>query len=274
MDNRAIGVFDSGLGGLTAMKELMKLLPQESLVYFGDTGRVPYGTKSNETIIRYTQGDIRFLTSFDLKMIIIACGTASTIALPTVRKTCSVPLSGVAEPAVRAAARATRNGKIGVIGTPGTIRSGAYERLLKEQNKEFCIVSRSCPLFVPLAEEGWTDNEVAYLTAKEYLQPIREAGVDTLIMGCTHYPLLERTIARVMGENVTLINSGAEAAREAAEWLKRENMLADETKSGSYRFFSSDCIDGFVQLGSRFLERPIDGRVQRIDIETYTPGSE
>lgn len=274
MDNRAIGVFDSGLGGLTAMKELMKLLPQESIIYFGDTGRVPYGTKSNETIIRYTQGDINFLTTFDLKAIIIACGTASTIALPTVRKTCPVPLSGVAAPAVRAAARATRNGKIGVIGTPGTIQSGAYELLLKKENSEFFTISRACALFVPLAEAGWTDNEVAYLTAREYLQPIREAGVDTLIMGCTHYPLLERTIARVMGDDVTLINPGAETAREAAEQLKKQNMLAEGQQRGQYRFFSSDCIDSFVQLGSQFLEQPIDGQVQRIDIEKYTPGTE
>lgn len=274
MDNRAIGVFDSGLGGLTAMKELMKLLPQESIVYFGDTGRVPYGTKSNETIIRYTQGDINFLTGFDLKEIIIACGTASTIALPVVQHQCPVPLSGVALPAVRAAAKATQNGRIGVIGTPGTIQSGAYERLLKEQNREFYIISRPCALFVPLAEAGWTDNEVAYLTAKEYLQPIKDAEVDTLIMGCTHYPLLERTIARVMGEKVTLINSGAETARETAEQMKQRNMLADSTRKGTYQFFSSDCIDSFVQLGSRFLECPIDGRVQRIDIEKYTPASE
>lgn len=271
MDNRAIGVFDSGLGGLTAMKELMCLLPKESIVYFGDTGRVPYGTKSNETIIKYTQGDINFLTSFDLKTIIIACGTASTIALPTVRKTCPVPLLGVATPAVRAAARATKNGRIGIIGTPGTIQSGAYERLLKKQNSDFFTISRPCALFVPMVEAGWTDNEVAYLTAKEYLQPIKDADVDTLIMGCTHYPHLKRTIARVMGDGVALIDPGAETAREAAEHLKEHDMLADGTNREQYRFFSSDCVEDFVQLGSRFLERPIDGQVERIDIEKYTP---
>ena len=270
MDNRAIGVFDSGFGGLTAVKELMRLLPKESIVYFGDTGRVPYGTKSNETIIRYTQDDIRFLTTFDLKAIIIACGTASTIALPVVRKSCPVPLVGVAAPAVRAAVRATKNGRIGIIGTPGTIQSGAYELLIKKQDSTIFTVSRSCPLFVPLAENGWTDNEVAYLTAKEYLQPMKDAGVDTLIMGCTHYPLLVRTIARVMGDGVTLINPGAETAREAAEHLRKNDMLADGTSREQYRFFSSDCVDSFVQLGSRFLERPIDGQVHRIDIEQYS----
>lgn len=271
MDNRAIGVFDSGLGGLTAVKELMRLLPEESVVYFGDTGRVPYGTKSNETIIRYTMGDIRFLNTFDLKTIIIACGTASTIALPVVRDKCPVPLTGVAAPAARAAVRATKSGRIGIIGTPGTIQSGAYEALIRDLRADSFTISQACPLFVPMAEEGWTDNEVAYLTAQEYLRPVKEAGVDTLIMGCTHYPLLARTIARVMGEDVTLINPGKEAAREVKEQLAKQNMLAEGRNEEQYRFFSSDCVDNFVTLGSRFLERPIAGHVQRIDIEQYTP---
>ncbi len=274
MDNRAIGVFDSGLGGLTAVKELMRLLPEESIVYFGDTGRVPYGTKSNETIIRYTMGDIRFLNTFDLKAIIIACGTASAIALPAVRGKCSVPLVGVAAPAARAAVRATKNKKIGIIGTPGTIRSGAYETLIHKQDASIATISQACALFVPLVEAGWTENEVARLTAQQYLQPMIEAGVDTLIMGCTHYPLLVRTIARVMGDRVTLIDPGAETAREVKDSLQKNDMLSAGAEKEQYRFFSSDCVDGFTELGSRFLERPIAGHVQRIDIDQYTPKEE
>ena len=271
MDNRAIGVFDSGLGGLTAVKELMRLLPGESIVYFGDTGRVPYGTKSNETIIRYTLGDIHFLNTFDLKEIIIACGTASAIALPAVRDKSPVPLTGVTASAARAAVCTTKNGRIGIIGTPGTIRSGAYEALIREQDDSLFTVSQPCPLFVQLAESGWTDNEVAYLAAQEYLRPVKEAGVDTLILGCTHYPLLARTIARVMGDGVRLINPGAETAREMKRRLTERDMLSRETQEEQYRFFVSDCVDGFTGLGSRFLERPIAGSVRRIDIESYTP---
>lgn len=271
MDNRAIGVFDSGLGGLTAVKELMRLMPGESIVYFGDTGRVPYGTKSNETIIKYTLGDLQFLNTFDLKEIIIACGTASAIALPAVRDKCPVPLTGVTASAARAAVRATETGRIGIIGTPGTIRSGAYEALIREQDAGLFTVSQPCPLFVQLVESGWTDNEVAYLAAQEYLRPVKEAGVDTLILGCTHYPLLARTIARVMGDGVRLIDPGAETARELRQRLTERDMLSEETAEEQYRFFASDCVDGFAELGSRFLERPIAGSVRRIDIESYSP---
>ncbi|MBQ3226618.1 MAG: glutamate racemase [Clostridia bacterium] len=271
MDKRAIGVFDSGLGGLTAVKELMRLLPSESIVYFGDTGRVPYGTKSNETILRYTKGDIEFLKTFDLKAIIVACGTASTIALPQLDGFCEVPMFGVSAPAARAAKNATKNGKIGVIGTPGTIASGGYEKLLLGLDPKLETVSAACPLFVPLAEEGWQDHEIAYLAAKEYLAPICAAGVDTLILGCTHYPLLSGVIRKVMGDSVTLINPGAEAAKELRDWLGYQGLLADEGKDGEVRFFASDCVDSFVTLGSRFLERPLTGCVERVDIEKYTP---
>lgn len=271
MDKRAIGVFDSGLGGLTAVKELMQILPEESIVYFGDTGRVPYGTKSEETIVKYTMGDIEFLRTFELKAIIIACGTASTIALDKVKDKYDVPIIGVAEAACRRATEKTKNKRIGIIGTPGTIKSGMYERFIKAIDNDIFTVSTACPLFVPLVEEGWTDNEISRMTAKEYLEPIKVAGVDTLILGCTHYPLLEKTIAEFMGDDVTLINPGAETAREVKNWLGDKDMLADAAEDEQYRFFSSDSVESFTLLGSRFLEREIDGKVQRVDIEQYTP---
>ena len=272
LDKRAIGVFDSGLGGLTAVKELMRILPEESIVYFGDTGRVPYGTKSEDTIVKYTMGDIEFLRTFDLKAIIIACGTASTIALSKVKDKYDVPIIGVVEAACRAATTKTKNKKIGIIGTPGTIKSGMYERFIKAIDGDIFTVSAACPLFVPLVEEGWTDNEVSRMTAKEYLEPIKAAGVDTLILGCTHYPLLEKTIAEFMGDDVTLINPGAETAREVKKWLGDKDMLSDSAEDEQYRFFSSDSVESFTCLGSRFLERKIDGKVQRVDIEQYTRG--
>lgn len=272
LDKRAIGVFDSGLGGLTAVKELMQILPEEAIVYFGDTGRVPYGTKSEETIIKYTMGDIEFLKTFDLKAIIIACGTASTIALPKVKDKYDVPIIGVAEAACRAATEKTKNKKIGIIGTPGTIKSGMYEKIIKEKDADIFTVSAACPLFVPLVEEGWTDNDVAEITVKKYLEPIKTEGVDTLILGCTHYPLLEKTIADFMGNDVILINPGAETAREVKKWLDDKDMISDSAQQEQYRFFSSDSVESFTRLGSRFLERKIDGKVQRVDIEKYTHG--
>lgn len=269
MSSSYIGVFDSGLGGLTAVKELMHLLPNEPIVYFGDTGRVPYGTKSNETIVKYTKSDIRFLSTFDLKMVIVACGTASTIALPHVQENLSVPIVGVADAAAKAAAQATKNKKVGIIGTNGSIRSGAYEKLIRAEDEAIETISVACPLFVPLVETGHLTGEIARLAAEEYLTGIKKAGVDTLILGCTHYPLLKDTIQSVMGEKVTLIDPGKATAGYAKEYLKEKNLLCEETPKEQYRFFVSDCPDDFLELGSRFLEKPIPGGVERIDIEKY-----
>lgn len=269
MSSKYIGIFDSGLGGLTAVKELMHILPDEPIVYFGDTGRVPYGSKSNDTIIKYTKSDIRFLNTFDLKLIIIACGTASTIALPTVEGMLEIPIFGVVGAAAKAAAAATKNKRVGIIGTAGSIRSGAYERLIAEIDETIFTASAPCPLFVPLVENGFTTGEIAHLAAVHYLSEIKEADVDTLILGCTHYPLLAETIRDVMGKGVTLIDPGRVTAGFVKDYLEENGLLCKEKIDRQYRFFVSDCPDDFAELGSRFLRQEIPGGVEKIDIERY-----
>ena len=270
MDNRRIGLFDSGLGGLTVMKELMELLPEESIVYFGDTGRIPYGSKSVETVIKYTKSDIKFLQTFELKTIIAACGTASAIALPVLDGQYDIPVVGVLGAAARAAVKATKNGHIGVIGTAGTVRSDAYRRVMEQIEPEIQTVSVACPLFVPLVENGFAEKEAARLIAEEYLEPIRKSGADTLILGCTHYPLLKKVISSIMGDKVTLINPGFAAAREIKAELTAKDMLATETPDDQYRFYVSDDPAEFTRLGSVFLEKSINGMIGRVDIEQYT----
>ena len=267
MSKKFIGVFDSGLGGLTCVKELMDIMPDEPIVYFGDTGRVPYGSKSNETIIKYVKSDINFLKTFDLKMIVVACGTASAIALPEIRHEISLPVFGVVDAAANEAVKVTKNNKIGIIGTAGSIRSGAYEKEIKEKNPDIKIFASACPLFVPLVEEGHTKGQVARLVAEEYLKDIKAAGVDTLILGCTHYPLLKDTIASVMGKNVTLIDPGKVTASCVRDYLD-ENGLRSADK-GEYKFFVSDYPDGFARLATEFLQREIDKKIEKIDIEKY-----
>ncbi len=269
MSSKYIGIFDSGLGGLTAVKELMHLLPHEPIVYFGDTGRVPYGSKSNETIIKYTKSDIRFLNTFDLKLIIVACGTASTIALPEVAGTLDIPIFGVVDAAVKAAVAATKNKRIGIIGTAGSIRSGAYAKKIKEADSGIYTISNPCPMFVPLVENGFTEGEVARLVAKEYLAPMKETGVDTLILGCTHYPLLADTIRDIMGNNVTLIDPGKVTAGFVKGYLEEQGLLCGMSVEDQYRFFVSDYPDDFATLGARFLQQEIPGGVEKIDIERY-----
>lgn len=267
MSQKFIGVFDSGLGGLTCAKELMDIMPDEPIVYFGDTGRVPYGSKSNETIIKYVRSDIKFLHTFDLKMIVIACGTASAIALPAIRDEQTVPVFGVVDAAAREAVKMTKNKKIGIIGTAGSIRSGAYEEKIKNLNPEIKTYARACPLFVPLVEEGHTKGEIARLVAEEYLTELKEAGVDTLILGCTHYPLLKETIGNVMGDNVTLIDPGKVTAGYVKNYLEENNLRAE--KRGEYKFFVSDYPDGFLRLAEDFLMRKIESSIEKIDIEKY-----
>ncbi len=269
MDNRPIGVFDSGLGGLTAVKELMRQLPDESIVYFGDTGRVPYGTRSNETIVKYVKQDIRFLLNFDIKIIIIACGTASAVALQQVQSQFSIPIIGVVQPSVQRAVKATQNKKIAIIGTPGTINSNAYAKKIAEIDPEIKTFSTPCPMFVPLVENGYIDDQVATLVAEEYLKPLREEGVDTLIMGCTHYPLLRKTIAETMGEGVRLIDPGAETAKHVKQILQHTHQLSDNRQQAHYQYYVSDSVEGFSRLGSMFLEKEINDSVEKIDIEKY-----
>lgn len=268
MDNRAIGIFDSGLGGLTCVKKVMEIMPGEDIIYFGDTGRVPYGTKSPQTLVKYVRQDINFLESFDIKLIIIACGTASSAALPQIQGETPTEIIGVLEPACQAAVRLTQNGKIGVIGTGGTISSGKYLQTIKRISPNAQVFSRACPMFVPLVENGYTEGEVTRLIAEEYLTEIREWGADTLIMGCTHYPLLRREIQRIMGGDVKLVDAGAETAVAAQSQLAGRGLLCGRER-GTAQYFVSDTVDGFAELGSVFLDKQIEGSVHKIDIEKY-----
>lgn len=268
MDNRAIGIFDSGLGGLTCVKTVTEIMPNEDIIYFGDTGRVPYGTKSADTLVKYVKQDISFLESFNIKFIIIACGTASCAVLPNIQNEISTDIIGVLEPTCKKAVSLTKNRKIGVIGTQSTITSGNYAKIIKELMPNSEIISRACPMFVPMVENGYTSGEIARIMVEEYLAPIKEKGVDTLILGCTHYPHLADEIQEYMGSDVTLINSGAEAAAEAKSRLMSQDALSDK-RTGTVKYYVSDSVDGFEKLAGMFLDKHIDGSVEKIDIDKY-----
>jgi len=253
MSDKPIGIFDSGIGGLTVLRELVKVLPEENTVYLGDTARVPYGTKSAETVIRYSLEIAEFLTAFDIKALVVACNTASAYALDPLRKKLSVPVIGVIEPGARMAASETKNKRIGVIGTEGTIKSNAYPDAIKAVSPEATVFARACPLFVPLAEEGWTDNAPALLTAGIYLDEMKENGVDVLLLGCTHYPLLKNTISAVMGKSVSLIDSGCAVSIEVKRILLQEGTLRKNAPAPRRRFFVTDSPERFASIGRRFL---------------------
>jgi glutamate racemase len=255
---KPIGIFDSGIGGLTVAKEIMNLLPHENIVYFGDTARVPYGSKSKETITRFAKEGVSFLMKQDVKMIVIACNTVSATCLEELQEMLPVPVVGVIEPGARAAVKATRNGRVGVIGTERTVKSGAYEKAIQTLNGTIKIFSKACPLFVPLVEEGWLENEVAYHTAKIYLDPLQKEGIDTLVLGCTHYPLLKPTLKKVVGDGVILVDSALETAREVAGILFEKCLNREKKDAPSYQFFVSDDPDRFVKVGETFLKRTID----------------
>lgn len=271
MDNRPIGVFDSGLGGLTVVKELLAKLPGEDIVYFGDTARIPYGTRSHEIVTKYSAQCIRFLQTKGIKMVVIACNTASSAGLPALTQMFELPILGVVEPGADQAVEATQNGRIGVIGTLGTIRSQAYRSAILSRDPHIAVFEEACPLFVPLVEEGWSDTEIALKTAMRYLEPLIKAEVDTLVLGCTHYPLLTETIARVMGPHVQLINPASGTAQQVKELLIRTGATRDENQEDrvptSYlNFFVSDIGQKFQTIGSRFLNQDI-GTAERVDIE-------
>jgi glutamate racemase len=268
MDNRPIGVFDSGLGGLTVLNEIMELSPTESVVYFGDSGRAPYGTKSKETVIKYTFQDINFLLNQDIKMIVIACNTASACSLQVVKNNYDIPIIEVVEPGAATAVRETRNKRIGIIGTSATINSGVYEKAVNKIDDSIEIFSRACPLFVPLVEEGWWDNDIAHRIAEEYLATFRERGIDTLVLGCTHYPLLQDTISRVMGEKVKLVSSALEVAKVVKNITIENNICRDEMVKPVYRYYTSDSVGKFESLGSSILSRGIRS-AEKVDIEKY-----
>ena len=270
MDKRPIGVFDSGMGGLTAVRQLQSILPGEDIVYFGDTGRVPYGNRSPEIIRQYAEQDIHFLLSQDVKFILAACGTVSSTLPKSYTEALAVPYVGVVGAAVAAACAATRNGRIGVIATPATIRSRSYETRIRELLPDACIFTRSCPMFVPLVENGYVqpDNPITTAIAHEYLDEIRAEEVDTLILGCTHYPLIAPIIGRVMGPDVTLIDSGREAALKTRDMLSRLDLLSDGGQ-GATRYFMSDSPESFSAAVRLFIGPKGEGTASQIAIEQY-----
>ena len=266
MDIRPIGIFDSGLGGLTVMREMMARLPFENMVYFGDTARIPYGTRSPEIVTKYSMQCVRFLLTQNVKMVVVACNTASSASLEPLRDSFEIPIVGVVKPGAKMAVSATTNKRVGIIGTDATIRSKAYKSAIVAIDKNVEVFDSACPLFVPLVEQGWCDNEIAYLTAVEYLYKLRHEFVDTLVLGCTHYPLLTNVIGKVMGKEVTLVNPAIGAALRVERMLKEKNMSNFEKQEPSYRFFVSDFGQRFRQIGSICLGRDIP-YAERVDIE-------
>lgn len=266
---KPIGIFDSGIGGLTVAKEIMNLLPYENLIYLGDTARVPYGSKSKKTITQFTREGVNFLLSKDVKMIVIACNTVSATCLEELQNTTKVPIVGVIKPGARAATKATKSGIVGVIGTDRTIKSKAYEKAIWQINEKIEIHSRSCPLFVPLAEEGWLDNEAAFFTAKTYLEPLIQKNIDTLVLACTHYPLLKPTLQKVVGKKITLVDTGYETAEEVKKILEQENIKNITETPAYYHYYVTDNPLKFAQIGGDFLKKPIDP-IDLVDLEQYS----
>lgn len=253
MPERAIGVFDSGVGGLTVLRELRRQLPSEDLVYLGDTARVPYGTKSAPTIRRYADEAARFLIEQQVKLIVVACNTASAVALEQLEETYRVPVVGVIVPGARRALEISRSGRIGVIGTEGTVRSGAYERAILSGNPTVSVFAAACPLFVPLAEEGWAEHAIAHMVAEEYIRPLLAHDIDTLVLGCTHYPLLKRTLQKIVGPGVILIDSAEETAKTVAAQLQQQELSCLTPSSAAPRYFVTDIPDRFKRVGGAFL---------------------
>lgn len=256
MDQRAIGVFDSGVGGLTVVRELRKELPEEDIVYFGDLARLPYGSKSRESIILYARQIIRFLIEQDVKMVVIACGTASANALTAVRDEFDLPILGVVKPGARAAIAASKSGRIGIIGTEATVRSGEYPRLIEDMAPRAQVFCQACPLFVPLAESGNLSDKMAPIIVNSYLEPLKQQGIDTLVLGCTHYPLLAELIGEEMGPDVALVNPSAAVAGETRRFLETYDILAFRPE-GSCRFYVTDKTEHFEDLAARILEVPM-----------------
>ncbi|HEU4366320.1 MAG TPA: glutamate racemase [Candidatus Krumholzibacteria bacterium] len=264
MSQQPIGVFDSGIGGLTVLRELLARLPGESFVYFGDTARVPYGTKSAETVQRFSRENVHLLLDRNVKMVVVACNTASSHALPMLESEFAVPIVGVIEPGVRAAVEATRDGRIGVIGTAATVRSNAYPSKIQAKLPDAVVISQACPLFVPLVEEGWIDGPLTRMVAREYLAVYDGTGIDTLVLGCTHYPLLKGVIGEAVGKDVVLVDSAVETAREV-EGVLRERGIAG-SGGGDFHIILSDTSPAFEGLATRCLGRIVP------DIELVSVG--
>ncbi|MFA5523478.1 MAG: glutamate racemase [Tissierellales bacterium] len=266
MDNRPIGIFDSGIGGLTVLKEIAEQLPFEDIIYFGDTARIPYGTKSKETVIKYSLQCARFLLSKNVKAIVIACNTASALAYEETFKAINVPVLGVIQPGANATTSITKNNKIGVIGTSATINSEAYQSAIRKLNKSSEVIGVACPLFVQIVEDGWEDTDVAQITAEKYLMELKEHKVDTLVLGCTHYPILRYTLSKVMGEKVSLVNPAFETAKEIKNLLKQNNLLSDRKEKPVYNYYVSDDPEKFRRIGGNIMNRNIVN-IEKVDIE-------
>lgn len=266
-----IGVFDSGVGGLTVVREIMRQIPNERIVYFGDTARVPYGSKSKDTVTRYSRQIVRFLQSHQIKTIVVACNTASAYALDEIEKEADIPMIGVVKPGARTAVQVTKNGKIGVIGTEATIGSKLYNQYIKQLKDEVEIFGKACPLFVPLVEEGLWQDPVTDEIATRYLTELIDIGIDTLILGCTHYPLIRSTLGKIMGEKVTLVNPAYETARELKEMLEERNLLNDKRPAlgeNQYRFYVSDMADKFKSFANSIIKYGILS-AKSVNIEEY-----
>ena len=269
LSNAPIGVFDSGVGGLTVAREIMRQIPNEKIVYFGDTARVPYGSKSKETVTKYSKQIVRFLKEQHVKAIVAACNTASAYALDEIERELDIPIIGVVKPGAKAAVETTRNGKIGVIGTEGTIGSHIYSTYINEMSQDIKVLEKACPLFVPLVEEGLWKDPVTDEIAKRYLSALIDSGIDTLILGCTHYPLLEEVIAGVCGSGVALVSAGEESAFELKRLLTAQNLRAPADRAGGAEFWVSDRAEDFEGVASLFLQEDIHHMARRVDIDQY-----
>ncbi len=263
---KPIGVFDSGIGGLTVVKRLASTLQNESIVYFGDTARVPYGSKSNSTVIEYSIQNTKFLLQKNIKALVVACNTASSIAIPDLKKMFDIPIIGMIEPGSRMALKKSKSNKIGVIGTRATINNLAYSNEIKKLNNSAQVIEKPCPLFVPLAEEGWIKHKATYEIAEEYLKELREVGIDTLVLGCTHYPILSEVIQEVIGSNVTLIDSGVASSEVIKSELEKLNLLSNSDQPGVQEYYVSDIPAKFKEVAELFLGREID-HVHKVDLE-------
>lgn len=268
MENKAIGVFDSGLGGLTVAKEIMKLLPNEKIVYFGDTARVPYGSKSEKVVVKYSKEITNFLLTKNIKMLVIACNTATAMALDEIQKCVDIPVIGVIKPGSRRACKTTVNKRIGIIGTKGTVESGTYPKEIKNIDSSCEVFQKSCPLFVPLIEEGMLEDSVTMDIAQRYLRDFDNTGIDTLVLGCTHYPLIKETLKKIVKEKVILIDSAEETAIEVRAILYNKRILRHE-KGEESEFYVSDSPDRFVEVGKLFLGESLK-KAEFVDIEKYS----
>ncbi|MBC2577082.1 glutamate racemase [Peptostreptococcus russellii] len=268
MDKRPIGVFDSGLGGLTVLKEINKRLPNEDIIYFGDTARVPYGHRSKETIMKYTFQAINFLLTKDVKAIVIACNTATARALVESQEKYDIPIMGVIDAGAKSAVEYTKNKVVGVIGTSATINSKAYNKVIHSIDNSVEVIGKACPLFVPLAEEGWANEEISSIAAHMYLDELVDAGVDSIVLGCTHYPILKRTIGEAVGMDIKLINPAKETALSLKKVLKKNSMLNEREEEGVCKYFVSDINEQFSKVAGEFLKREIP-EIEKVEIQKY-----